>query len=103
MNEPSISSEAAPVLIRNVSDLCGKHVSALLAANNAELGRRRVAEAEAAQLRVDLTLARNECARLRGVIEQLGKWVDESLDQYGWMPQKVQALVDARFPEEVAP
>ena len=67
-----------------------------IAANNAELERRRAAEAEIEQLRVDLTLARNECARLRGVIEVAA----DKLRSEGYVVGE-RMLLDARFPQEV--
>ena len=53
-------------------------------------------EAEIEQLRVDLTLARNECARLRGVIEVAA----DKLRSEGYVVGE-RMLLDARFPQEV--
>jgi hypothetical protein len=75
----------------------GQRVDELVTANNAEIERRRVAEAEAEQLRVDLTLARNECARLRGVLSEEALNASQAGDD-----ETASRLRYWRFPQEAA-
>lgn len=72
--------------------------SELAEATNAELDRRRIAEAETEQLRVDLQLARNECARLRGLLQSIGQIIERP-EVPSTVAADLRPFVKSRFPE----
>src|SRR5947209_4504352 len=86
--QPLLSADAAAELVSELK-YQRAHIEQIVAANNAELERRRAAEIEAEQLRVDLTLARNECGRLRGVITDIA----DGLRLEGFATSAVQAML----------
>lgn len=73
----------------------------LLAANNLEIDKRRKFEAEANQQHCEIILLRNECIRLRNVIEHLADFIEECHENSGDpIPEEIQADIDAIFPKD---
>lgn len=72
----------------------------LLDANLALIHRSRTSESEAEQIRVDLALARNECARLREVIERFSEIAERPMTDHV-LAVDLRRLVKLKFPREV--